>query len=354
MKNHSPRRAHRQRRKAITLLETTITLSSVAVLSVLLLPALSEARRQGKEVRCLANLGQLAGAALVYAAADANELAIPVHYLIGTSPGALSEYEWGGKSGMGEPQQGQNPIASKWGTVEGRGPATRELNRIIYGDVLPDYKNNAGPGQINWVHDMNLDLGVYRCPADYGYTGHHLSAWKQSQLTSFDHYGNSYAANTLWVATPGAGCVIESNSPFLKPVSRVPTPAQTVLFEENCGRFGWHTNYGDTGDEGCASISGPPPGDVPLTVRGWHGRFWMFQVAFVDGHAGMVRMRGHRQPAPHLGHYPTWSGFPVDHDFWHCAIIRGPGWQLDTLPASAVRTNISCVNSGAAAIIPIG
>ena len=48
-------------------------------------------------------------------------------------------------------------------------------------------------------------------------------------------------------------------------------------------------------------------------------------MAFVDGHAGRVRIKG--TTSPHLGHYPV-----LDYNHWRCVIARGEGWQLDTLP----------------------
>lgn len=42
-------------------------------------------------------------------------------------------------------------------------------------------------------------------------------------------------------------------------------------------------------------------------IKGWHGREYEFVSSFVDGHAGMVKMKG--------GHNP-------------CSLAYGPGWQL--------------------------
>jgi hypothetical protein len=69
---------------------------------------------------------------------------------------------------------------------------------------------------------------------------------------------------------------------------------------------------------------------VPGTVTGWHGRDWIFNASFADAHAGTIRMKGFDNP--HLEEYPLFDSF----DAWKCVIIRGKGWQLDTLPAPPV------------------
>ncbi|NOT00472.1 MAG: hypothetical protein HOP29_07570 [Phycisphaerales bacterium] len=324
----------------MTIIEVLASLAAFAAVSALLLPALSDARRQSKEIRCLGNLKSIAGASLIHAAADPSEFAIPAHPLIGNDPQVLGEYEWGGKSGIGEPAVGTDRLSSKWGTLHGRGPATRPLNEILYGDVLRDHQFDAGTYGANWLRDTKLELDDFHCPADYGYTGHHYTAWRNSKLTSYDHYGNSYTANAAWIGIPGSNCKLKSNSSFLKPISRVPAPAQTLLYTENCGRFGHRANYGV---DGCQSLSGALGIDVQTDVRGWHGQMWMFQVAFVDGHAGLVRMQGHQQPQPFLGRYPGDGDDPAQqHYYWHCVIFRGPGWQLDTLPSPPVPTALPC------------
>ena len=337
--------------RGASLPEIAISLSAVAMGALLVLPALSEARRDAKAVKCLFNLKQLGEAASSHAAADPSEFAIPAHPEMGRLSGALGTWEWGGKSGSGEPQQGRDPISSKWGTMIGRGPATRGLNRFIYGDVFPDHQRDPGPSRSNWRHDMELELDAFRCPADVGYTGHHYLAWSASSLTSYDHYGNSYAANSLWVGARGPSCRLMSNSPYLRPTSDVPNPRNTILMMENCGLLAYRKNFGA---DDCPSLSDDLGINPNIRVFGWHGSAWVFTAAYVDGHASTIRMEGHEQPQARLARYPG-SDDPVDpcYENYHCVTIRGPGWQLDTLPAPLVPTPIRCGNSGAV-ILPYG
>lgn len=345
-------RSETWRGRGTTLWEVVAGVTAVGLIAGAALPPLGQLRRQDKEIRCIANLGRLAGAAATFSALDRDENLIPVHRLIGTISGADGSYEWGGKSGAGEPQSGDDPASSKWGTDLGRGPATRPLNNVLYGKIFPNYQEDPGANEHNWLTDRRLQLDAFRCPADTGYSGHHYTAWRNSKLTSYDHYGNSYAGNAQWVGVPGGNCRLLSNSPFLRPATRVPNPRHTILFQENAGRFAWRSNYG-YGTDDCQSISGLLSNDdTDNPVYGWHGTPNIFEAAFVDGHAGTIHMKGHIQPQPDIGHFPPFNGQPTNYQNWRCTIIRGSGWQLDTLPAPPVLTYFNC-NGGGVPVLPI-
>ena len=351
-----PRRQGSRRHTAFTLIELLVVVSIIALLISILLPSLKKAREQAKRAVCNASLKGIATAGITYASGDKSEMSFPVHPLmfkqISGALCALGEYEWGGKSGQGEPSQGRKPVTSKWGTMNGRGPATRGLNPIVYKGGFTDYQRDPGPNQTNWKNDMELDVPIYKCPSDRGYTGHHYAAWAESRLSSYDHYGNSYSASTSWIGVPGADCKLQSNSAFLKPLSRVPNPANTIYFIENCGRFGYAMNYGI---DGCDSLSGSLGMDVDSIIKGWHGRPWTFEASFVDGHGGSVVMEGHQHPQPRLSKYPGCDGESIErcHEHWHCVIFRGPGWQIDTLPAPSVMTNFDCTGGCGGVVNPV-
>jgi len=327
-------RTERRASRGFTLIELLVVVSIIALLISILLPSLRKAREQAKLAVCLANMKGIASASLTYAADDSTESAIPVQYTqflvdkqYTTRVGASA---WGGKSGRGR----VGGDLGWWGTKEGRGPARRPLNNFMYKGGLTDFKTRPGSARKNWKSDERLDLAGFHCPSDFGYTGvggaYHYSDWIASDLSSYDHFGNSYAANTLWIG-PGSygGEYMDSNSPYLRPMSRIPNPGNTVYYTENCGRF--------------AFTADPQPVNCPYqaepgVLRGWHGRDWMFNVVFADAHAGTVKMKGMENPR--IGHYPGFQHERAGYQYWHCVIIRGDGWQLDTLPSPPVATMV--------------
>lgn len=331
-------------RRATSLIETVTTVGTVIAMLLVLAPGLSHVQRSAKETRCLSNLAKISDAAAIYAADDMNELLIPAHPRIGVFPGERGEVEWGGRSGMGQPSNGTLPWSSAWGASRGRGASTRPMNNIFYKDGFRDVTEDPGDGAVNWINDSQLNLDVYHCPSDYGYTGSHLAAWKGSKLTSYDHYGNSYCANMGWIGLAGAGCTLMSNSPFMRHASLIPAPARTLLFLEHCGRYAWRQNYGI---DGCSSLSGTPFPTDPI-IRGWHSAEFTFNVAFCDGHAASTYINGHLHPQPHISRYPNFAnGNPTDYDTWRCVIIRGVDWQQDTLPSPPIPTSFPCSYLGA-------
>ncbi|MCP4246552.1 MAG: hypothetical protein GY778_05845 [bacterium] len=326
--------------RGLTLVELLTSAAAVALLVAALTPALAGVRGRSKQTVCLQNLARIAEGSIVYATADEDDQAVPIHPTMLRASEApplrrqVAAMAWGGKSGRGA----EDGDPWFWGTFKSRGPSTRPLNRVLFGDVFPNYAANPGPGGVNWLNDERLDLSVYRCPSDNGYTGLHHPAWRDSGLTSFDHYGNSYAANVLFVFVSGGGnCqgqpCCDSNSPLLQRLGDIPAPGRTIYYLENCGRFAFWAD--PQGDGSCGSS--PFPGAV---VNGWHEQPWLFNVAFADGHAGPINMRGHQKPR--LWHYPGTGGFPDAWQFWRCVITRGDDWQLDTLPLEPVATSLPC------------
>jgi prepilin-type processing-associated H-X9-DG protein len=86
--------------------------------------------------------------------------------------------------------------------------------------------------------------------------------------------------------------------PYMRPRSRVPDAGQTVVLEE-----------------AIAEVSKWNPAN--WETMGWHRKVNVFNVAFVDGHAGSITLSGQNDNSDL---YP---------DYW---VLRGNGWRMDCYP----------------------
>lgn len=339
--------------KAFTLIELLVSIAIIAILLAILLPSLEAARKASKRNACLAHIKNISTSSLVYEADDPQGWAIPVHPLqfrqSATDPTFIGAYEWGGKSGIGDPTfVSSNPVflGSKYGTRAGFGPATRPMNEILY---PAGFKDNGTPFErIGAENDTKLSLDLFKCPADDGPPrGAHCEDWIENpDRSSFDHFGNSYSANLFMVASMGGGQMF-SNSPYMRPLTRVPSPSRVLFYEENIGRWAWACKR-----ELCELIGdGVDPGPTKV-VRGWHGMDWNYNRSFADGHADyqQVYITGtedsdgyalHYQNE-HLSSYPNnTNGEPGDFESNMCIIVRGEGWAKDTLPSDLLATGLN-------------
>ncbi|MGB0715249.1 MAG: type II secretion system protein [Phycisphaerae bacterium] len=361
-----------QRRSGFTLIELLVVIAIIALLISILLPSLQSARDQSKRAACLAHIKGIASTSRVYEADDPQGWGIPVHpyqFLQDpNNPTHIGAYEWGGKSGIGETGFVEGPtsgefanLTSKYGTFAGFGPSTRPMNDLLYPG---GFKDNLRPtrDRNGALMDTKLELDMFRCAGDDGPPrGAHCTDWvNNTERSSYDHFGTSYAANIFMVRS-GDNC-LQSNSPYMRPVTRIVTPARTLYYEENIGRWAFTTKR----QPACAlDLNGVDPGPTK-TVRGWHGRDYTFNWAFVDGHADFKRLyvEGTEDADGYAEHYriermddypgfrPTCSGDIFDgppdemHEIYSCVIVRGPGWQKDTLPAPLIETELQYFQTG--------
>ena len=134
---------------------------------------------------------------------------------------------------------------------------------------------------------------------------------------------------------------MDSNSPYLRPTTRIPTPPRTIYFEENIGRWAWAAR-----EDWCDFLVGVDVGPTKV-MRGWHGQDWTYTRTFVDGHGEnqKIFVEGSRDPQGYYKHYRSerpynWDWSPVGGEYYRCVIIRGDGWQKDTLPSPPIATGL--------------
>ena len=364
------RRGGAKLNSAFTLIELLVVSAIIALLIAILLPSLEAARRQAKQNACLSHIKNIATSSRVYEADDVSGWGIPVHpkqyyQCPGMQPGEICEepifigaYEFGGKSGIGQDDfvtgSPGEPLNSKYGTLAGFGPSTRPMNDILYPGGFRDAFDGNRFDRIQGLRDTTLELEIFKCPADLGPPrGAHCEDWiANPERSSYDHFGNSYSSNVFMVWSPGGILAptfdpgeMGSNSPYMRPTSRVPTPARTLYFEENIGRWAWscRRELCDGSINDLDLSPGVDPG-ATKTLVGWHGKDWTFNRAFVDAHAETqkIYIEGTEDDGGYALHYRTESIFedPLQNRGSACIIVRGDGWQKDTLPAGFIRTGL--------------
>ena len=341
---------------AFTLIELVVLFLIVGLCVGIVAPSLKVARERSKHALCLNRLGAIGDATSTYTASDPEEIALPLHPLWTAQdpqdPSFIGAYEWGGKSGIGGPFPVPGPggyyefLQSKYGTRAGFGPATRPLNTILYPHGFVDNLNAPmGFDRKGAVKDTQLHLDAYRCPADDRPPGGgHCPPWiEHAQRSSYDHFGTSYTANKFMISYVGGG-PISTNSPFLRPVTRVPSPTRTIAYDENVGRWAWNCKREKADCAAVLGTDGIDPGPTKA-IRGWHGKNWTFNRVFVDGHAEYqkVFIEGTGDADGYYTHYWTELVFPDDLEKQAqsvCIIVRGDGWQVDTLPDEPIFTGM--------------
>ena len=340
----------RRNRSAFTLIELLVVIAIIALLISILLPALANARRQAKESVCRSHNSALAKSSNIYAEGDLHNWIIPVHPLQfqqpPNDPTFIGAYEYGGKSGIGNPQfmSSEHPAMSKYGSIAGFGPDTRPLNAIFFSGGLSNHQQTGGDRYTGAMMDTRLELDIFSCPGDSGPPqGGHCDHWCESENSSYDHFGTSYAANVFMIGNRDGSGNMRSNSEYLRPLSRVPSPTRTLLYEENIGRWAWAAR-----EDPCSWIDGVDVGPSN-SLPGWHGKDWTYIRSFMDAHAERQQIIEKTEENGYFHHYRVeilWTpeaGETIhpDQEAQQCIIVRGNGWAKDTLPNPTIDTGLS-------------
>ena len=82
-----------------------------------------------------------------------------------------------------------------------------------------------------------------------------------------------------------------SNSPYLRPSSRIPAPSRVINYEESIGRWAWacRRERCDGSLNGLDLSPGVDPGPTKA-LRGWQYKDWTYNNGFADGHVERQRV----------------------------------------------------------------
>lgn len=223
----STRRMINVRFRGFTLVELLVTIAVVSVLMAILLPAMHRVRVLGKRVNCQSNLRQIAQAWRLYL--DDNQGRF--------FQGLNADVAFVGWRGYYIPNE------------------QRPLNRYLSVQAQPESEDLAR---------------VARCPADDGKT-------ERTGLPVYKTHGSSYRANHLMIGPDQISplpsqeltAAINKRLKGLK-VSQTDNPSRLILM----GNYGWVDQWWPTVPE----------------ITGWHGRRHHFNVSFLDGHVGFLKI----------------------------------------------------------------
>ena len=219
-------------KRGFTLIELLVTVAVFAVLLAILIPAMQMSRQLARRVACRSNLCQIALAWHSYL--DDNNQRF--------YQGVNVNLDFGGWQGTGGYAR------------------QRPLNKYVGLDV-----EVAAPGEAN----------LFRCPSDRGGI-----VGRPPQQLAYDYFGNSYQTNVFLIGPNRVRVPKDESASFWEAINaellvitrdRVSEPCRLLLVGDNT----WVTQW---------SLHPFPEGVA------WHGRENRYNLAFLDGHAELLRI----------------------------------------------------------------
>ena len=302
--------------RAITLCEVVVITVVLALLLAIATPALQAVDEDVERTLCLGNLRMMGQASWAYAADDPRDQLTPLHQrtvstllrqdFLGT--------QWGHRTAM---------PASFGGRTATR-PFPTEVGEVtVMMDKEGPWATRTRPLTIFLQSDTEIDLAMFRCPADRGYPD---SLWSSSSPSTafniplYEMLGNSYRTNSIGLRwTVGgwftSGVWGHTASSIQSPLSRTVLYSEPLFYEFS--RHGEGTGWA-------------PP------IPGWHGRLMSDNVAYSDGSARMTRVgvleTFTSAQLAKMGYTPNFSSR------WF--LRRGPTWRTDSFPTPGAQIRV--------------
>lgn len=256
-----------RRRAGFTLIELLVVISIIVLLMSILLPALSGAREQAKQVKCLANLKQIGVAMLCYFVDERDWFPFEKRneVLPGLVQPALHGFHYGGHPG----RQDYPGSEQWWGYVNESfrdTPGGRPFNQYLY-PGLPRWDIPPDDPQFEIVRRMP----VYECPSDDGGFWMFETGDNPNCRSLYWFSGNSYDCNyhfpRNWAAARFADDVpsrwLQRANAFLRIQLQKFSGTFIIIFEDPFDSAQWNR----------------------IPRAGWHRKWNRHNLLFLDGHA---------------------------------------------------------------------